>query len=281
MSSWVYKGHGVRSRPHGQSRKTSSTLLISHIHYPPEGYHRMYKLPKKKNSGMLFGWDCGTQTNQHIQCRTPEDPPLNPCDRCAKKGLKCEYITIANQRDESSTSRSAPLQAESRHTTSVSAPASRRRSFASAPRTVDTWTGTSGRDRSATQSVLPELGPSSQHRSTPYRTQSAGHTADQYSRAYPAASFPASGTTQAHPYLDPARNFLSRRTHSHDGQAPVTDRAFYGAPQWARHVNCWLVSFVSILPLIDAAFVPRAPANADGNRSNKESVMYRSTSSCE
>ncbi|KAJ7105232.1 hypothetical protein C8R44DRAFT_886728 [Mycena epipterygia] len=34
-----------------------------------------------------------------IQCLTSEDPSKNPCERCVKKGLKCEYLPVADQGD--------------------------------------------------------------------------------------------------------------------------------------------------------------------------------------
>ncbi|KAJ7731924.1 hypothetical protein DFH07DRAFT_781093 [Mycena maculata] len=46
---------------------------------------------------------CTYCRKRKIRCLTWEEPPKNPCERCTKKGLKCEYITIADQRDEVST----------------------------------------------------------------------------------------------------------------------------------------------------------------------------------
>ncbi|KAJ6506843.1 hypothetical protein C8R45DRAFT_923001 [Mycena sanguinolenta] len=42
------------------------------------------------------------------RCLTPEDPPINACHRCTKKGLHCEYIPIAMQRDQSATHENGP-----------------------------------------------------------------------------------------------------------------------------------------------------------------------------
>ncbi|KAF7341830.1 C6 finger domain [Mycena sanguinolenta] len=51
---------------------------------------------------------CTMCRKRKIRCLTPEDPPINACHRCTKKGLHCEYIPIAMQRDQSSTHENDP-----------------------------------------------------------------------------------------------------------------------------------------------------------------------------
>ncbi|KAJ7861451.1 hypothetical protein B0H14DRAFT_3445376 [Mycena olivaceomarginata] len=50
---------------------------------------------------------CAHCRKRKIRCITPEDPPQNPCGRCTKKGLKCEYITMADQKEGTSMNKTA------------------------------------------------------------------------------------------------------------------------------------------------------------------------------
>ncbi|KAJ7114944.1 hypothetical protein C8R44DRAFT_740282 [Mycena epipterygia] len=43
---------------------------------------------------------CTNCRRRKIKCLTPDDPPKNPCQRCVKKGLKCEYLRVVDQDDE-------------------------------------------------------------------------------------------------------------------------------------------------------------------------------------
>ncbi|KAJ7115722.1 hypothetical protein C8R44DRAFT_739471 [Mycena epipterygia] len=43
---------------------------------------------------------CTNCRRRKIRCLTSEDPSKNPCERCVKKGLKCEYLRVADQGDE-------------------------------------------------------------------------------------------------------------------------------------------------------------------------------------
>ncbi|KAJ7662434.1 hypothetical protein B0H17DRAFT_1185040 [Mycena rosella] len=51
---------------------------------------------------------CTNCRGRKVRCLTSEDPPQNPCQRCAKKGLSCEYITVTKQRDHSSSRNPTP-----------------------------------------------------------------------------------------------------------------------------------------------------------------------------
>ncbi|KAJ7026782.1 hypothetical protein C8F04DRAFT_1296110 [Mycena alexandri] len=53
---------------------------------------------------------CTNCRKRKIRCLTPEEPPENPCERCVKRGLRCEYITVANQQG------SAKNKGEAEHT---------------------------------------------------------------------------------------------------------------------------------------------------------------------
>ncbi|KAJ7176311.1 hypothetical protein C8R43DRAFT_943096 [Mycena crocata] len=44
---------------------------------------------------------CTNCRKRKIRCLTSEQPPINPCERCAKKGLQCEYIPVPDQPDYS------------------------------------------------------------------------------------------------------------------------------------------------------------------------------------
>ncbi|KAF8173342.1 hypothetical protein K438DRAFT_1980890 [Mycena galopus ATCC 62051] len=160
---------------------------------------------------------CTHCRKRKIRCLTPEDPPQNPCNRCAKKGLHCEYITIADQRDESSITKSAPV--ESRSSDSGSPPiGSLRRTSFNASRPVDpSWDGNS----QGGPSTMPPPGhsiPGSLHRFQPYRTQSAVYNSDQYNRAYQMPNLPL--TMQPDPYL--SRDFTPMGRHNRlNGQAAM------------------------------------------------------------
>ncbi|KAJ6472367.1 hypothetical protein C8R47DRAFT_1146532 [Mycena vitilis] len=56
---------------------------------------------------------CTNCRKRRIKCLTPEDPPLNPCERCLKKGLRCEYVTVSDQRGESASKHSKNSAADS------------------------------------------------------------------------------------------------------------------------------------------------------------------------
>ncbi|KAJ7138580.1 hypothetical protein C8R46DRAFT_1234382 [Mycena filopes] len=47
---------------------------------------------------------CTNCRKRKIRCLTAEETPENPCGRCIKRGLKCEYITVTDQREDSGSS---------------------------------------------------------------------------------------------------------------------------------------------------------------------------------
>ncbi|KAJ7478265.1 hypothetical protein FB451DRAFT_1396049 [Mycena latifolia] len=61
---------------------------------------------------------CTNCRRRKIRCITTEQPPKNPCARCVKKGLSCEYVA-APEAEEYSGSTSRPQTPD----TSRSAPA--------------------------------------------------------------------------------------------------------------------------------------------------------------
>ncbi|KAJ7225142.1 hypothetical protein B0H12DRAFT_1077879 [Mycena haematopus] len=192
---------------------------------------------------------CTHCRKRKIRCMTPEDPPQNPCDRCVKKGLKCEYVTMATQRDETSTNRSAPI--DRRRQASPSPPAgSRHTNYSHSSRPIDPqWGGNQGRDHRTLHAHAHEPGHNSQYRYQPYRTQSAGATPEEYYRSYQMPGLPP--TLQPHPYLDLARTSTPIRkigTKFHNfPPASITDPgAFYELPQWDR-IPCF-----SVLPPLNA-----------------------------
>ncbi|KAF8145743.1 hypothetical protein K438DRAFT_1781658 [Mycena galopus ATCC 62051] len=183
---------------------------------------------------------CTNCRKRKIRCVTPEDPPQHPCNRCAKKGLKCQYITIANQRDEASTNRSAPL--EPRRQGSSSPPAgSARAKRQESSRPIDPHWGESSRNApNAPWTTLPlphEPVPISRHRYQPYRTRSAGYMSEEYNRAYEMSNVPL--TMQPDPYLDLARDFIPRRRRTDDSHPmPIRNaEGSYTQPQWLKYVE--------------------------------------------
>ncbi|KAJ7311694.1 hypothetical protein DFH08DRAFT_822461 [Mycena albidolilacea] len=143
---------------------------------------------------------CAHCRKRKIRCITPEDPPQNPCGRCTKKGLKCEYITMADQKEGTSTNKTAVREAASRRSSSSSPPArSRRGSSANHPGAH--WNGPSRNDTSAAQPFGHSPPPLSADRYLPYPNQSSGF-ADEYNPVYHKANFP----TLYFPYLCPARD---------------------------------------------------------------------------
>ncbi|KAJ7772253.1 hypothetical protein B0H16DRAFT_166810 [Mycena metata] len=65
---------------------------------------------------------CTNCRKRKIRCLTPEEPPENPCERCVKRGLRCEYITVTNQQD-SARDKEQPEHASKRSSPSQSPPA--------------------------------------------------------------------------------------------------------------------------------------------------------------
>ncbi|KAF7318679.1 C6 finger domain [Mycena chlorophos] len=46
---------------------------------------------------------CTNCRKRKIRCMTSEESPVNPCERCEEKGLRCEYVTITDQRRQKRT----------------------------------------------------------------------------------------------------------------------------------------------------------------------------------
>ncbi|KAF8173390.1 hypothetical protein K438DRAFT_1772196 [Mycena galopus ATCC 62051] len=161
----------------------------------------------------------------------------HPCNRCATKGLKCQYITIANQRDEASTNKSAPLEPRRQGSSSPLAGSARAKRQESS-RPIDPHWGENSRNApNAPWTTLPlphEPVPISRHRYQPYRTRSAGCMSEDYNRAYEMPNVPL--TMQPDPYLDLARDFIPRRRRT-DDSFPMPTRNAEGShtsPQWLR-----------------------------------------------
>ncbi|KAF9263496.1 hypothetical protein L218DRAFT_999379 [Marasmius fiardii PR-910] len=45
---------------------------------------------------------CRNCRKRKIKCVTNEDPPHNPCERCTRKGLHCEYVAVGDETPPSS-----------------------------------------------------------------------------------------------------------------------------------------------------------------------------------
>ncbi|KAJ7598838.1 hypothetical protein C8J56DRAFT_175199 [Mycena floridula] len=54
---------------------------------------------------------CRNCRKRKIKCETQENPPWNPCERCVRKKLQCEYITVA---DDPSSANETPQPQQSR-----------------------------------------------------------------------------------------------------------------------------------------------------------------------
>lgn len=153
---------------------------------------------------------------------------MNPCDRCLKKGLKCEYVTITNQREDSESTNPPPERGPSHSSSNPPPPRSQQATSGNSSRPVDPRRdGNSRRDQVAAQPPFHQPVHGSQY--LPYQ---AGYPVQEYARAYQTPSFP--GATQPRQYLDPVRNFAPATQHNNHVQPPVADGQTYGANQWAR-----------------------------------------------
>ncbi|KAJ7921363.1 hypothetical protein B0H13DRAFT_1866742 [Mycena leptocephala] len=152
---------------------------------------------------------CTNCRRRKIRCLTAEDPPSNPCDRCIKKGLKCEYITITNQREDSSTNRAAPREAEPLASESSYSPPSRDPRMNVANSSGPLGSQFDAHPRVAFSNPNPSndhrLVPSGQYQHSRYPNQRAEHSylplVDGYNLPHPSTSFPR--TMQPHPYHAP------------------------------------------------------------------------------
>ncbi|KAF8124278.1 hypothetical protein K438DRAFT_1977603 [Mycena galopus ATCC 62051] len=173
---------------------------------------------------------CTNCRKRKIRCITTEDPPQTPCNRCAKKNLQCEYITIANQRDGASTNQ----EEESRRSESGPPPAgSLQGHYPNASRPIDNqWGGNSRREQWTAQGPPLAQQPisSSRDRFQPYRSPSGAYTSNVgYNGAYATPNLPL--TMQPDPYF-----YSSMQRRGHDARvAPILDaQALYGPPQSQR-----------------------------------------------
>ncbi|KAJ6578485.1 hypothetical protein B0H19DRAFT_1062965 [Mycena capillaripes] len=176
---------------------------------------------------------CTNFRKRKIRCLTPEDPPLNPCDRCTKKGLKCEYVTISNQQADSN--KNAPPDAESGGRNSSSSPekASRTRSVA------QSW----GLD----SHVHPQMYPSNPqsnyaHGSAPSVQYRPSQDRNPPSECSGSGGY--DGTIQPHPFLYPARDFTPMPGYG-TGPGRAQERDPYRERHWAR---CLGQEFLLSLP---------------------------------
>ncbi|KAJ7861447.1 hypothetical protein B0H14DRAFT_3445373 [Mycena olivaceomarginata] len=133
---------------------------------------------------------CAHCRKRKIRCITPEDPPQNPCGRCTKKGLKCEYITMADQKEGTSMNKTAVREAA--------------RAGEGALRIILELIGMAppGTILRLPSPLVIAPPPLSADRYLPYPNQSSGGFADEYNPIYHKANFP----TPYFPYLCPARD---------------------------------------------------------------------------
>ncbi|KAJ7450982.1 hypothetical protein B0H11DRAFT_2076633 [Mycena galericulata] len=70
---------------------------MSH-HSPPSPTHTFLLRRSRINVA------CVNCRRRKIKCVTAEEPPRRPCERCAKRGLSCEYLSVADDRAQKPTS---------------------------------------------------------------------------------------------------------------------------------------------------------------------------------
>ncbi|KAJ7624037.1 hypothetical protein DFH06DRAFT_1305206 [Mycena polygramma] len=187
---------------------------------------------------------CTNCRKRRVKCLTPEDPPLNPCERCVKKGLRCEYVTVSDQRGESASKHSKK---------SVPDGANGSGSKLSADPGMQLPTVTLAASHDANLRGYPRLYPpaqryhetSGQHYMQNPITSGAGYGpygGGAYTPANPPTSFP--GQLEPHPYRYPAGDCLPTAEYSTDPSRRPVQRhrdeqvAYaYGEPHWARHVH--------------------------------------------
>ncbi|KAK7050747.1 hypothetical protein R3P38DRAFT_2503291 [Favolaschia claudopus] len=178
---------------------------------------------------------CTNCRKRKVRCLTPEDPPSSPCDRCIKKGLKCEYVTISNQRDEASTNKSAPVESESSRSHSSSPPVgAHRRGGSQSTRPVDPhWMG----DANPHARRQPAPGNLYSNQAFP----SASHSQQAYNNNNgQMGGYPSATSATPRPYFDPNLTLppIRRYTSQDILRAPVADSSMYGASQWDRCGVC-------------------------------------------
>ncbi|KAJ6532647.1 hypothetical protein B0H19DRAFT_1081678 [Mycena capillaripes] len=151
---------------------------------------------------------CTNCRKRKIRCLTPEDPPLNPCDRCTEKGLKCEYITITNQKNQKAGSRknASEADAELSGTASTSSPPVRlppvHTAHPSAPHDFHVHPAMYRSQSQPVDAYGPLFGAHDHHLPLPHPDPPAGYGGREYHRPYSSMIQP-----RVHPYVFPTRDF--------------------------------------------------------------------------
>lgn len=64
----------------------------------PKSTDSLQKLQETKNKSQSLIYVLGSNLlkDNVLQCVTNEEPPHNPCERCQRKGLVCEYVAVGD-----------------------------------------------------------------------------------------------------------------------------------------------------------------------------------------
>ncbi|KAJ7466263.1 hypothetical protein B0H11DRAFT_1921990 [Mycena galericulata] len=181
---------------------------------------------------------CKNCRKRKIRCIPPEQPPQNPCARCARRKLPCEYVSVIEQEEYSTTN-------------NTSSELRREPGAHSAPRPPTTWTppmaahNTSPGNSNAPR--LPYTSPPPPNRRPRYSSSAVPGLSE-----YPDLSLPHIydlGDPTAHQYFSrggqppllPQTAYYARGAYIPD---PDYNPMFYGNPpgamqgdQWTRESN--------------------------------------------
>lgn len=168
---------------------------------------------------------CRTPAHLNVECLTAEDPPEGPCERCTKKGLKCEYITISNQQAEPN--KAVPPDTEFGGRGSSSSPDTSRRMDVAHPSGYSPYVHPGMYPSNPQPNHLHGSYPNAQYRQPQDRNPPPGYRASgQYNGATSSLGLP--GTMQPDPYLYSSRNPAPIAGYSADpGRAQIVRAPYF------------------------------------------------------
>ncbi|KAJ6549987.1 hypothetical protein B0H19DRAFT_1073884 [Mycena capillaripes] len=175
---------------------------------------------------------CTNCRKRKIRCLTPEETPVNPCDRCTKKGLKCEYITISNQEADSNKSVASEAEASGRGS-SFSSPETFPRMNVANPSGLTSHIHPRVYPSNPPPNHLHGSLPNLQYRQPQDLNPGPGYSASSGYNGAPSSSFPV--TLQPNPYLYPSRHFTPMPGYSANPGREQSMGAPYGEHHWERH----------------------------------------------
>ncbi|KAJ7136953.1 hypothetical protein C8R44DRAFT_948704 [Mycena epipterygia] len=197
---------------------------------------------------------CTNCRRRKIRCLTSEDPPKNPCERCVKKGLKCEYLPVADQGDElpSPTLRTQTpqLAPDGHRPTRPQSAQHTNPSYSSGPPVDPQFQRMGPPNPGSSYSYPSPVPPSTQYRYPPYPNQSAGphhqssNPADVYDRAQSRilSTFYSDGGAPLNPPSVPGYGMDRGQSHRTGAvQAP------YAWPPRARFLHMQLETILNII----------------------------------